>query len=137
MFFPNYEDPNPTSNHASRPSWGRIVAASGAGPLPIAYRELSVDKLHNAIQVCRSAEAKVAAEAIATRMRQENGVDTAVRSFHHHLPTSQLCCDILPQHVARWIYTPKKSKRVSVRLSSEALIVLYDRKDFDRARVHP
>ncbi|KAM0703866.1 hypothetical protein Q7P35_008871 [Cladosporium inversicolor] len=135
--FPNYEDPNPTSNYASQPFWGRIVAASGAGPLPIAYRELSVDKLHNAIQVCRSAEAKVAAEAIATRMRQENGVDTAVRSFHHHLPMSLLCCDILPQHVARWIYTPKKSKRVRVRLSSEALIVLYDRKDFDRARVHP
>lgn len=120
----------------SQPFWGRVVAASGAGPAPIAYRELSVDNLLNAIQVCRSTEAKIAAEGIATRMRQENGVETAVQSFHRRLPRSQLCCDVLPQQTARWIYTPKKSKH-SVKLSNEALAVLLDNKDIDQSRVRP
>lgn len=125
------------ANSASQPFWGRVVAACGGGPLPIAYRDLSADKLFNAIQVCRSAEAKTAAEAIAARMRQESGVDTAVQSFHRRLPTSQLCCDILPQHAARWIYKPKKSKHASVKLSNEALVILLDSKDVSRSRVHP
>lgn len=125
------------ANTASQPFWGRVVAASGAGPLPIGHRELTLDNLFNAIQVCRSAEAKAAAESIAARMRQENGVETAVQSFHRRLPMSQLCCHILPQHAARWIYKPKKSKSANVKLSNEALVILLDSKDVSRSRVHP
>lgn len=125
------------ADHHSQPFWGRVVASSGAGPAPIAYRELTVDKLLHAIQVCRSTEAKIAAEDIASRMRQENGVETAVRSFHRRLPRSELSCDVLPQHAARWIYMPKKSKHASIKLSNEALSVLLDSKDVDQSRVHP
>lgn len=70
-------------------------------------------------------------------MRQESGVETAVQSFHRRLPTSQLCCDILPQHTARWIHTPKKSKHTSVKLSNEALAILLNSKEVDQSRVRP
>ena len=125
------------ADSCSQPFWGRVVAASGAGPAPIAYRQLSVHNLLNAIHVCRSSEAKVAAEAIAARMRQEDGVNTAVQSFHQRLPSSQLCCGVLPQHVARWVYTPRKSKHDNVKLSNEALAILLGSKDVELSRVQP
>ena len=121
----------------SQPFWGRVVAASGAGPQPIAYRQLNVENLLNAIHVCRSREAKIAAEGIASRMRQENGVKTAVQSFHRRLPNSELYCDIVPQHTARWIYKPKRSKHASVKLSNEALAILLNSKEVDQSRVRP
>ena len=125
------------ANHHSQPFWGRVVASSGAGPAPIAYRELSVDNLLQAIQVCRSTEAKIAAEGIASRMRLENGVETAVQSFHRRLPKSELCCDLVPQRAARWVFTPRKSKHGSVKLSNEALAVLLDSKEVDQSCIHP
>jgi sterol 3beta-glucosyltransferase len=130
--------PAHTSNRTninSQPFWGHVVAASGAGPTPIAYRDLSVDSLLDAIQVCRNAATKVAAEAIAARMRRENGVETAVQSFHHGLPIAQLCCDILPHRTARWKFTPKKPKHTSLKLSNEALAVLLDNRVIERSRV--
>lgn len=105
--------------------------------MPIAYRELSVDKLADAIRFCRSTEAKIAAESLAVRMRQENGVEEAVRSFHCRLPKADFGCDVVPQCAARWLYTPKKSRQKSIKLSNEALLALSQSKLIDRTRLQP
>lgn len=78
-----------------------------------------------AIDFLTSASAAKAAQTIARTMRSENGVQTAVDSFHRHLPLDAMTCDITHIHVARW--TVKKHKRV-VRLSDQAAAVLLAQK---------
>ncbi|KAF4337198.1 sterol glucosyltransferase [Fusarium beomiforme] len=113
-----------------QPFWGSVVASNGAGPQPIAYKSISVDKLSSAIQFCLSPEAQSAANRIATQMREERGVEQAVNSFHRHLPVTDLTCDILPPRAARWQYVGKTSakNKTQIRVSNEALRVLLDAK---------
>uniref|UniRef100_A0A0D2Y1L5 Uncharacterized protein n=1 Tax=Fusarium oxysporum (strain Fo5176) TaxID=660025 RepID=A0A0D2Y1L5_FUSOF len=91
-----------------QPFWGSVVASNGAGPPPIAYKSISVDKLSSAIKFCLSPEAQTAANRIASQMRQERGVETAVNSFHRHLPVANLTCELIPQNAAKWQLRPKE-----------------------------
>ncbi|KAM0358606.1 hypothetical protein ACHAO7_003691 [Fusarium culmorum] len=112
-----------------QPFWGGVVASNGAGPLPIAYRSLSVDNLSEAIKFCLSPEARNSAEIIAAQMRQEKGVEQAVNSFHRHLPVAEMSCNLLEQRVARWRYSKaKKTDSSTIRVSDEALQILLQSK---------
>ncbi|KAF5643402.1 sterol glucosyltransferase [Fusarium tjaetaba] len=113
-----------------QPFWGSVVASNGAGPSPIAYKSISVEKLSSAIKFCLSPEAQAAANRIASQMRQESGVNTAVESFHRHLPVADLTCDLIPQNAAKWQYVArsKKGGKDHIRLSNAALKVLLDAK---------
>ena len=107
----------------SQPFWGDMVAASGAGPRPIPYKQLTVQALSEAIQFCQTPEAASAAAELASRMKTENGVVTAVRSFHANLPLESLRCDILRDEPAVWVC---KRGRNRIRLSKRAAGVLFD-----------
>ncbi|KAF4950018.1 hypothetical protein FGADI_8464 [Fusarium gaditjirri] len=113
-----------------QPFWGSVVASNGAGPPPIAYKSISVDKVSSAIKFCLSPEAQAAAKRIATQMRQESGVDTAVKSFHRHLPVANLTCELIPHNAAKWQYVgkSKKGNKGHIRISNAALKVLLDAK---------
>ncbi|MBI2486418.1 MAG: glycosyltransferase family 1 protein [Deltaproteobacteria bacterium] len=66
--------------------WGRRVAALGAGPQPILRKELSAERLANAISIAtRDTGIKTRAAALGQRIRAENGVANAVRAFHKHI----------------------------------------------------
>lgn len=106
---------------SSQPFWGEMVAASGAGPSSIHHRQLTVDNLAEAIQFCLTPEAKAAAQILAWNMKKENGVTTAVRSFHANLPLEMLRCDLLPDQPASWVFSRKKKR---LRLSKLAVGVL-------------
>ncbi|ENH64141.1 Sterol 3-beta-glucosyltransferase [Fusarium oxysporum f. sp. cubense race 1] len=113
-----------------QPFWGSVVASNGAGPPPIAYKSISVEKLSSAIKFCLSPEAQAAANRIASQMRQERGVETAVNSFHRHLPIANLTCELIPHNAARWQYVGKSKKgdKGQIRISNAALKVLLDAK---------
>jgi hypothetical protein len=98
-----------------------MVAAANAGAKPIPYKLLNSNNLAEAIQFCLTEEAAYAAEQMALRMRAENGVKTAVDSFHRCLPTENLRCDVLSDQSAAWTY--KKAKR-SINLSHIAANIL-------------
>lgn len=74
-----------------------MVAAAGAGPLPVPHKSLDPETLVAGIQYCLSHEARSAAQTIALKMCSENGVKAAVESFHKHLPSQRMRCDILDQ----------------------------------------
>ncbi|KAJ4050970.1 hypothetical protein NW756_003883 [Fusarium oxysporum] len=113
-----------------QPFWGSVVASNGAGPPPIAYKSISVEKLSSAIKFCLSPEAQAAANRIASQMRQERGVETAVNSFHRHLPIANLTCELIPHNAAKWQYVGKSKKgdKGQIRISNAALKVLLDAK---------
>lgn len=80
------------------------MAAAGAGPKPISHAKLTADKLADAIRVCLTPEATAAAQGIAAKMSAEDGVEMAVRSFHHNLPVDSMRCNILEDRPAVWKY---------------------------------
>ncbi|KAH7150277.1 hypothetical protein B0J13DRAFT_549849 [Dactylonectria estremocensis] len=113
-----------------QPFWGSVVASRGAGPSPIPHKQLTVDNLAEAIRFCLDPKTQQAAQDIAAKMRDENGVEVALESFTRHLPVEDLTCDLLPQYASRWKYHPKSgdSRGTSVKVSNEALRILLQSK---------
>ena len=64
---------------ADQPFWGARVHALGAGPAPIPVRKLSVERLVAALSESSSGRLRSGAEAIGRVIREEAGVDAAVR----------------------------------------------------------
>ncbi|OHX00426.1 UDP-glucosyltransferase [Colletotrichum incanum] len=102
-----------------QPFWGRVVAKAGAGPAPIPQKELDVGIMVEAIRFCLSPAANHAVQAVAQTMRQEQGVDTAVVSFHRSIPVNVMCCDILPDQPAGWTRQELKSADLKVLRTKE------------------
>jgi sterol 3beta-glucosyltransferase len=114
-----------------------MIAAAGAGPLPIHHQTLNQENLTQAIQYCMTPAARTAAAEISEKMRRENGIQTAVRSFHTNLPVEALRCGILPDQVAVWRYSIKNKKQPKkyIKLSDEAAFELVERKKIDPKRL--
>jgi hypothetical protein len=110
-----------------------MIYAAGAGPKPIHHKSLSVDNLSEAIKFLITPEVTQAAQSIAQRMSAENGVKTAVRSFHRNLPRHTARCDILPHLPAVWTY--KASSKHTIKLSKLAAEHLVDRLKIDSKKL--
>ncbi|KAK6858737.1 hypothetical protein PG995_005301 [Apiospora arundinis] len=84
-----------------QPFWANVVAAAGAGAQPIPQKEFTVERLTEALQFVLSPEANQAATKIAEQMSRENGVRTAVDSFHRWLPLDEMRCHVDHSQLAR------------------------------------
>ena len=93
-----------------------MVARAGAGPHPIPYKELSVDKLVDGITFALSKEAQLAAKEISEKIIREDGVKNAVDGFHRLLPLKRMRCCIFPGKVATW-NVPKLNLRISSQVA--------------------
>lgn len=129
----NYYHP-PTNSLNSQPFWGAMVAAAGAGPAPIPYKQLTVDALAAGIRYCLTEQATAAASAIAHKMSSESGVHAAVSSFHRNLPLERLQCDLYPSQPAVWsVSVPKSREKLKLsKFAAESLVAdgLIDKKNF-------
>ncbi|PYH90248.1 UDP-Glycosyltransferase/glycogen phosphorylase [Aspergillus ellipticus CBS 707.79] len=105
-----------------QPFWGDMVSAARAGPDPIPHKQLNVQTLAHAVGYCLTPEAVHAAKNIAIKMRQENGVRTAVASFHQNLPQGLIVCDLLPQYPACWKYRKGKKRYHLSKIAAEILV---------------
>jgi sterol 3beta-glucosyltransferase len=64
---------------ADQPFWGERLRVLGVGPRPIAYRDLTAQKLSAAIgRLTEDPEMRAAAKSAAEKIRTENGVEKAV-----------------------------------------------------------
>jgi len=105
-----------------QPFWGNMVAVAGAGPKPIPHRKLDAHNLAEAIRFCLTEGAHNAACAISARMKSEDGVQNAIRSFYANLPLKRLQCDLLPDQPAVWT-VKAAGKRMNIsKLAAEVLI---------------
>jgi UDP:flavonoid glycosyltransferase YjiC (YdhE family) len=101
--------------------WGDIVARAGAGPVPIPHKQLTVDKLSEAIEMALKPSTQKKAQIIGDNMKNESGVRDAARSFHKHLNLQSLRCAICPSRPAVW-----HLKRTDIKLSAFAGAVLVE-----------
>lgn len=69
-----------------QPFWGRRVHALGAGPLPIAQKDLAVDNLAAALQdLTTNADYRRNAEAIGEKLRQEDAIGPSVAFIEYQV----------------------------------------------------
>ncbi|KAH8592080.1 hypothetical protein B0O99DRAFT_630414 [Bisporella sp. PMI_857] len=115
-----------------QPFWGEMVAAAGAGPNPVPWKELTDQVFASAFNYCLSPTARQAAQSISEKMRHESGVRAAVESFHRHLPMSKMQCSILKDQPAVWTYKKHGQK---VLLSNLAVEVLDNHLKIDAKRL--
>lgn len=110
-----------------------MVANAGAGPKPIPQKQLTVERLVEAIKFVTSPMARDAADRLAQKMRQETGVDTAVASFHRMLPRDNMRCEIVAGQIARWALE-KHGKRFRISDSAVAVLVAQKKIRMDQLR---
>lgn len=101
--------------------WGKMVARAGAGPEPIEAKDLTVDRLVEAINFALRSETKQAAADFKARIQTEDGATTGAEHFHQKLPRIKMCCDFLPEKPAVWLW---KRKGGDMKLSAVASALL-------------
>ena len=112
-----------------------MVAAAGAGPLPIPQREISAESLSRAIKFCLSPEAANSAAVIAEKMQFERGVEVAVMSFHRNLPYKDMLCDILP-HLPATFCMGKGESRIKISSLVTEIMIEKAPKDAKHLRLY-
>ena len=85
-----------------QPFWGAMTAKAGAGPMPIAYKELNADKLAELIQEALKPQTQQRAAELSARIKEETGAQTGADSFHKQLAPHQLRCSVCPDRTAVW-----------------------------------
>lgn len=103
--------------------WGSMIDRAKAGPEPVPYKQLSVEKLAEGIKFCLTEEAQKNAQVIAREIEKEgDGAENACAFFHQHFTLSgknSMRCSILEDRVAVW-----NLKDTSLRLSALAADIL-------------
>ncbi|TKX25802.1 hypothetical protein C1H76_1948 [Elsinoe australis] len=102
-----------------QPFWGAMVAKAGAGPEPVAYKNLTADKLAESINMAVLPGTLDRAKELAASISHENGCQTGAQSFHQQMEVDNVRCTLAPSRVAVW-----RLKRTKVRLSALAATVL-------------
>lgn len=83
--------------------WGEMCSRAGAGPNPIPYKHLTSEKLIEGINIALSSSARDAAEKLARKIGQEDGVINAINGFYRLLPLKRMRCSIFPDRVSVWL----------------------------------
>ncbi|KAG5954861.1 hypothetical protein E4U58_007429 [Claviceps cyperi] len=101
--------------------WGAMVAKAKAGPEPILYKDLTAEKLAEAIKICLESNTLGRAAELGSKIRKEAGADVGARSFHKHMDVESMRCSLAPSRAAIW-----RVRRTKIRLSPLAMSVLVD-----------
>ncbi|KAI7973718.1 hypothetical protein EIK77_004324 [Talaromyces pinophilus] len=102
-----------------QPFWGAMVAKAGAGPQPIPYKELTAEKLADAIKFALEPATSEKAASLAAMIEAEHGADDGAISFQNHLNVDKMRCSLDPDRTAVF-----RIKRTQIRLSALAFAVL-------------
>lgn len=119
-----------------QPFWGNMIAAAGAGPLPIPYRSVTSQNLAEAITFCLHEDTAMAAQAIAIKMEDESGVQAATQSFHRNLPLDRFRCRLLPDQPANWVYKNSLAKPLYLSKIAAKILVDDSRLDWKHLLLH-
>lgn len=102
-----------------QPFWGAMVAKAGAGPQPIPYKELTAEKLADAIRFALDPIVSSKAAALAAKIGSEHGSENGALSFEKHLHVDNLRCSLDLSRTAVF-----RIRRTHVRLSALAFAIL-------------
>ena len=109
-----------------QPFWGAMVARAGAGPDPIAYKDLTAEKLAQSINKALEPQSLERAQELCNKIKQENGSQSGAQAFHQMLNYEDLRCAVVHNRPAVW-----RVKRTQVKLSAKAATVLAQEGEID------
>jgi hypothetical protein len=105
--------------------WGDMVAQRGAGPKPIPFKQLTLERLSEAIDFALRPECREVAQEIANSMDCENGCEAGAGFFHAALRLGQSDrnrCAVCPERIACWkVRKPSSSSKKSSGSRSSSL----------------
>ncbi|KAJ6000962.1 hypothetical protein N7481_001371 [Penicillium waksmanii] len=101
--------------------WAEIATMAGAGPPPILFRNLSADRLADAIRVALTPQVSGRAFELGMRVAKENEISNGVEAFHRQISGYKMHCSIFPRRAASW-----RIKETSISLSPFAAAVLME-----------
>lgn len=104
-----------------QPFWGAMIARAKAGPDPVAYKNLTSEKLAESIKFCLKPETVQQAKTYGEKIREEKGTDVGGQSFHDNLDIDALRCTLAPSRTAIW-----RVRKSQVRLSGMAAAALVE-----------
>ncbi|KAJ8114873.1 hypothetical protein OPT61_g3359 [Boeremia exigua] len=96
-----------------------MVARAGAGPDPIPHKQLTAEKLADAIAFCLRPGTLERAKELAHRIAEEQGSEAGAQSFQQSLRPDRLRCALSPSRASVW-----RIKRTSIGLSAFAVCTL-------------
>lgn len=99
--------------------WGGMVYRAGAGPEAVPYKRLTADKLAENITKALKPEIKEKAEAMAERIKGEDGPKAAAEAFQSMPQMKDVACFLCPDRVGVW-----RARRTNIQLSCLATAVL-------------
>ncbi|KAF1808474.1 UDP-Glycosyltransferase/glycogen phosphorylase [Eremomyces bilateralis CBS 781.70] len=102
-----------------QPFWGAMVNKAGAGPEPIPYKELTADKLADALLDALKPSSLERARDLADMIKEEQGCQVGAQKFHQMLDLDTMRCQLMPEKIAVW-----KVRRAHIRLSAAAATAL-------------
>jgi UDP:flavonoid glycosyltransferase YjiC (YdhE family) len=85
-----------------QPFWGEMIARAGAGPDPIPHKQLTGQKLADAIAFCLESETVQRAKDLASEIAEERGSEQGAQSFHQSLRPDRLRCALSPSRASVW-----------------------------------
>jgi UDP:flavonoid glycosyltransferase YjiC (YdhE family) len=74
-----------------QPFWGRRIEQLGVGPRPLERKTLSADSLTSAIMAMDAPEMRRKANALGAAIREEDGIEAAIRFIETRTGVSRLC----------------------------------------------
>ncbi|CCO35088.1 Sterol 3-beta-glucosyltransferase [Rhizoctonia solani AG-1 IB] len=95
-----------------QPWWAVQIARRGAGPPPLDSKSLTAAGFAAALRMALSPATLESAQVVGAMIRQENGAQNGVDSFHRHMPLLNMRCDLDSTRVAVW-YSPTHNMRMS------------------------
>lgn len=107
-----------------QPFWGAMVARAGAGPTPIPSKELTADRLADAIQEALKPASQERARELGERIKEEKGTEVGAASFHEQMDVDRMRCMLAPNRPAVWWVRTKGHTASGIRLSTFAATVL-------------
>lgn len=102
-----------------QPFWGQMIAKAGAGPVPIPFKKMTSETLAASITFALKEEVKVAVQAMAAQIAEEDGAAETAADMEQALNLDEMRCHVCPERLAIW-----KDKKTGAHLSGMAASTL-------------
>lgn len=103
-----------------------MIAKAGAGPIPVAFKQMTAESLAESIAFALKDEVKMAVQKMAESIADEDGSGGMVQDFEQKLEIDGMRCHICPDRLAIW-----RDKQTGAHLSGFAACTLAEQRLLD------
>ena len=103
-----------------------MIAKAGAGPVPVAFKQMTSESLAESITFALKDDVKIAVQKMAESIADEDGSGGAAQDFEQKLEIDAMRCHLCPERLAIW-----RDKLTGAHLSGFAVCTLAEQRLLD------